>query len=111
MRQLRCFIADILRVVAVGNVGWNGVHWAGTVQGNNGDDILQAFQLQVHGRLRHAARFHLEHALCLARVQHFEHRRILVGNAGNGKAWLCFSHHLFGIVNHRQRAQPQEIHL
>ena len=53
MGQLWRFIADLIRLVAVAQVGRDGVHRAGAVKTDKSDDIFKVLRLQTHEDLFH----------------------------------------------------------
>ena len=62
--QLRDFIGDLFRMLAVFDKFRNGFHGAGTIQRNRGNNIVKAVRHQIHQGLPHPAGFQLEHAGC-----------------------------------------------
>ena len=53
------------------------VHRAGTIERDDGDDVLEAVWLQLAERIAHALTFELEHADRVALLQQFDRRRVV----------------------------------
>ena len=81
--QQRVQIGYPLRMVAVLDVFGNGIHRAGTVQGDHGDEILQRLRAQLDQHVLHAAGFVLEYAVGAALRQHPVHRRVVIRHMGD----------------------------
>ena len=111
VRQFRRFIADLVRLAAVAQVGGNGIHGAGAVQADQSDDVLKALRVQPGQNLPHACGFQLEHTLGFALGQHFVGGLVLIGDGIQRKIRLHPANHLLGVVQHRQGTQAQKVHL
>ena len=53
MGQLRGLVADLIRLVAVAQVGRDGVHRARAVKTDKSDDVFKVLRLQTHEDLFH----------------------------------------------------------
>ena len=111
MRQLRGLVADLIRLVAVAQIGGDGVHGAGTVQADESDDIFKVLRLQAHQDLLHAGGFQLEHAFGIALPQHPVGVRVVIVQLLDGKLRVVLLHGYFRIADDRQGAQTEEVHL
>ena len=111
MGQLRGLVADLIRLVAVAQVGGDGVHGAGAVQADQSDDVFQILRLQAHQHLLHAGGFQLEHALGIALAQHFIGVRVVVVQLLDGELRVMLLHGGLRIADDRQGAQAEEVHL
>src|SRR5699024_1087079 len=78
MGQLGRLVADLVRLPAVAQVGGDGIHGAGAVEGDESDDIFQVAGAQAHEDLPHAGGFQLEYALGLAVGEHGVGGRVVV---------------------------------
>ena len=86
------------------------IHGAGTVQGDDGGDVLNALGLQTYADAGHAGGFHLEHTVGFAVREHFVSLRVPLRDVIQGEVRLPGLHHFHGIVQHRQVPQAQEVH-
>ena len=111
MRQLRGLVADLIRLVAVAQIGGNGVHGTRAVQTDQSDDIFKVLGLQAHKHLLHAGGFQLEHALGIALPQHFVGIRVVIIQLADGELRVLLLHGSFCIPDHGQGAQTQKVHL
>ena len=109
--QLRRFVANFVRLVAVAQVGRDGVHGTGAVQADESDDVFEVLRLQTHEHLLHARRFQLEHALRLALGEHGIRLRVVVIELGDGEVRVLFLDGQLRVSDDRQGAQAQKIHL
>ena len=108
--QLRDDIADLAGVMLTGDELGDRIHGAGTVQGDDGGDILDALGLQTYADAGHAGGFHLEHTVGFAVREHFVGLRVPLRDVIQGEVRLPGLHHFHGIVQHRQVPQAQEVH-
>ena len=74
--QLRDDIADLAGVMLTGDELGDRIHGAGTVQGDDGGDVLNALGLQTYADAGHAGGFHLEHTVGFAVGEHFVGLRV-----------------------------------
>ena len=74
--QLGDDIADLAGVMLAGDELGDRIHGAGTVQGDDGGDILDALGLQTYADAGHAGGFHLEHTVGFAVGEHFVGLRV-----------------------------------
>ena len=74
--QLRDDVADLAGVMLAGDELGDRIHGAGTVQGDDGGDILDALGLQTYADAGHAGGFHLEHTVGFAVGEHFVGLRV-----------------------------------
>ena len=110
MRELRRFVADFVRFAAVAQVGGDGVHRAGAVQRDQGDDVLEVFRAHAGQHLGHAGGFKLEDTLGLAAGQHCVGGGVVVVDALVRKRGLFLLHGGLGVADDGQRAQAEEVH-
>ena len=103
-------IADLAGVVLAGDELGDGIHGAGTVEGDDGGDVLNALGLQSYADAGHAGGFHLEHTVGFAVREHFVGLRVVLRDVIQGEVRLPGLHHFHGIVQHRQVPQAQEVH-
>ena len=104
-------IADQGRIRLAGNETRDRIHRAGTVECVDGGDVADAGGAQLLADIRHAGRFHLKHAGGSAGGQHLEHRRVVIRDPVQVKLRLPPVDHVLRIVQHRQVAQGQKVHL
>ena len=109
--ELFRFIVDAFRVLLALDIPGDGVHGPWTVEGNGGDDVLEAGGFHVGQEGGHAAAFQLEHAHGVAGGNHLIHRRIVHGDVLGLHVHAVPVHHVQGIADHGQRAQAQKVHL
>ena len=111
MRHLRRFVGHLGRVLAVAQVGRNGIHRAGAVERNQGDYIFQVLWPHADKHLGHAGRFKLEDALRLTFCQHGVGVRVVVIEVCNTEIRIFgMAHGHLGIMDDGQRAQTQKVH-
>ena len=108
--QRRVLVGDQGRILGAGQKFGDGVHGAGTVQGDNGADILNALGLEAHAHPCHPRRFHLEHPGGLPLGQHLINRHIVIRDILQPEVRLLLLHHFHRIVQHSQVAQAQKVH-
>ena len=111
MGQLRGLVADLVGLVAVAQVGGDGLHRAGAVKADEGDDVLEVLGLQAHQHLPHPGGFELEHALGLAAAQHLVGGLVVVVQPGHREGRVAPLHRRLGVPDDGEGAQAQEIHL
>ena len=78
--ERRMLIGDQPGIVLAGYEPGYGFHGAGTVQRDNGGDVLNILRLQPQAHTGHAGGLHLEYTGGLALLQHLEHSRIVHGD-------------------------------
>ena len=98
-------------VLAVAQIGRDGIHRSRPIQRDQGDDILQIFWPHTGQHLRHAGGFKLEDTLRLAPGKHRIGVRIIVVDACHTEIRVLTAHSRLGIVDDCQGAQPQKVHL
>ena len=76
--QFRAFISDFLMIQLIFNEFWNGIHGAGTIQGDDSRNIFNTAGLHTDTDTGHTGRFQLEYALSLAFCQHPEGGGIII---------------------------------
>ena len=85
----RMQIVGLLVAVLAGDEARNVVHRARAVEGDDGDDVLEAVGMHLLERIAHARTFELEHADRVALPEHVDrsrHRRsgiLSISNAGS----------------------------
>ncbi len=85
---------------------------SGTVQGQKGDNVLEAIGAQVGEYIAHAGTFQLKHAVRLPPGQQGECLRVVQGQGVHVRDGLApFFGQLQGIAYDRERLQPQKIEL
>ena len=108
--QLRGLIADFIRLVAVAQVGRDGVHRAGAVKTDKSDDIFKVLWLQTHEDLFHTRGFELEHALRFTLTQHLISRCIVIIQLLDGEGRVFFLNGSLRVPDDRQGTQAEEVH-
>ena len=98
-------------ILAAADIIVDILHGAGTEQGDDGGDILDAPGLQAHGHIRHAGAFHLEHAGGLPLAQHLENGGIVIIQMLPVQLSAVRQDHFPGVVQNGQVAQAQKVHL
>ncbi len=109
--ELRAEIGDLLRMQLVVDEARDGIHGAGAVERHDCRHILDGLRPHIDAHARNARRFQLEHARGLALGNHFEGRRVVFRDVLHGKVRLVPANGLFRVVNDRQVAQAEEVHL
>ena len=104
-------VLDKRRVVLTGNEPRDGVHRAGPVGRDNDREIFNRLRLQAHTNARHTGRLHLEHAGRSALREHLHDPGVVVSHARHGKIRLAHTDLLDGVVDDRDIAQAEEVHL
>ena len=110
VRHLRRLIGYMGRVLAVAQIGRNGVHRAGAVERDQCDNVLEVFRAHADKHLRHARGFKLEDTLGLALCQHRVGVGIVIVEVRNAEIRVLAAHGQLGIMDDCQRAQTQKIH-
>ena len=109
--QLRVGILHVAAGVFPFDIFGDKVHGPGAVQGDTGDQILQAAGLQLLHKLLHAAAFQLEHAFRFPLADHIINRRVIfrkiIHIQLHAVDTLNFLHRR---LDDRQGAQAQEVH-
>ena len=109
--QLRRHIAHLGRVVAVADIGGDGVHGTGPVQRRDGNEVLQLFRLEAdHDRLE-ARGLELEDPFGLPFPEHPERLRVVFRDTLHGKRRVALLYEFLTVFDDGQRAEPQEVHL
>ena len=98
-------------MLAVFDIRRDELHRAGTVQGDDGDQVFNALRLGLHDDAPHAGRFELEHAFGRAARDHLKHLRIVLRHVLDAEARRVPADHLLGVVDDREVAQAEEVHL
>jgi len=112
--HLRQFVLDLDAAMFPVDVVVNNAatQRSGPVQRVEGDQVFQALRLRFPQRLAHARAFKLEHAVCLAvgkqliRLRVVHRQMVEVHHIAGG-----FLDVLDGIIQQRQGAQTEEVHL
>jgi len=103
-------IRNQLGILRTGNKLRNRVHGAGTVQGNDGRNILHIVGLQTHAHAGHPGRLHLKYADGLPLPQHFIGLGIVLRNVLQTESRPLRLHHFHRVVQYRQVPQAQKVH-
>ena len=104
-------VRDFIRVLAIFDVHGDELHRAGAIQRDNGDEVFNAFGVGLHDDTAHTGGFKLEHALCRTARDHFKHVRVVIRRVFHLKARRVFRNHLLGVVDNREVAQAEKVHL
>ncbi|MPM85026.1 hypothetical protein SDC9_132103 [bioreactor metagenome] len=72
------FIPNELRVLLAGDKPWDGVHGAGTVEGDDRGDILNVLGLEAGAHTGHPRALHLEHPRGAPLREHAEGLRVVI---------------------------------
>ncbi len=88
-------------MMTIFDIGGDGLHRAGPVERDNGDQILQAFGLETHQDVAHPCRFKLENAFRLPTGKHFIDLLVLRGNLIDIEIRLAQADHFLRIVDYR----------
>ena len=89
----------------------DGLHRAGAVQGVDGGQVTDGGGLHLHAHAGHAGGFHLKQACGAPGGDHLEHLRVVLGQVVNAHMDAALGKRLDGVVQHRQVAQGEEVHL
>ena len=108
--QGRVLISDELGVLLAGDKSGDRIHGTGTVQRDNGGNILDALGLEAHAHAGHAGGFNLEHAGGLAGGDHVKGSLIVLGDILQPEVRLVLLNHLHRVIQHRQVPKTQEVH-
>ena len=103
-------VLNELRVLLAGDEPGNGVHGPGTVEGDDGGDVLNVLGLQPHADPCHARGLHLEHAGGFSRRQHLIGLPVRLGDIRQAEVRLVLLQKLHRVLQHRQVPQGQEVH-
>ena len=104
------FVVDGLRVVFARDVAGNGLHGAGPVEGDGGDDVLKAGRLHVLQEQAHPAGFQLKHAVRVPGGDHAVYAGIVGGDVLGLHVHPFLTHHVQRVPDDGQSAQPQKVH-
>ena len=104
------FVFHAGRVHFSGDIAWDGVHGTRAIEGDGGNDVLEAGGLHIHEEAGHPRAFHLEDALGVAAGDHFVNGGVVQGGVFRGHILPDFPHHIQGIADHREGAEAQEVH-
>ena len=109
--HLRAVVGNGASVVLALDVLGDKVHGSRPVQGNSGDDVLQAAGLKLLHETLHAAAFQLEHPLGLARADGIQNLFVVVVDVVqiNGHMVVLLGH-VHRVLDHRQGPKAQEVH-
>ena len=99
------------RVGAVFEKARYRLHRSRAVKRDGAYDVFKAVRAQPHQQRAHPLAFQLEKPRGVARGKHRIGGRIVKAYARKRKLRLGLPYLLFGVVKHRQEAQPEEIHL
>ena len=97
MRQLRCLVLGLIRLMTVMQVGRDGIHRSRTIQADQSDDIFQTMGLQTHQDLLHAGGFQLEYTLGFSLAEHLIGLGVIVVQLLHREARLPFLHSSFCV--------------
>ena len=106
----RVLVGNLLRVHRAFQKAGDGVHRPGTVQRDDGGDILNALWPQPHRDARHASGFQLEHAGGASVRKHSEGLRIVLGNIVHPEGVVCFPDEHGGVLQNRQVSEAEKVH-
>ena len=110
--QLRTQIRDLLRVLLAFDVGRDGIHRTGPVQGDACDQVFETGRAKVLHEPGHAAGFQLEDAGRVAAGDEFVYILIVIVDAVEVDVLPgIFFDELQTFPDSRQVAQSQEVHL
>ena len=109
--QLRAVIGNGRRVILSLDILRDKIHGARTVQGDPGNDVLQAVGFQLLHEALHPRAFELEDAVRLPCADIVQHLCVIVINLLHINGGLFRPRHLHRVLDHSQRPEPQEIHL
>ena len=98
-------------VVFALDIAGDGIHRAGAIERNGGDDIFEILRLHVGEKAAHAAGFELEHAVRLALGDHIVHGLIVQRDILGLHIHARVAHEVERVADDGQRAQTEEIHL
>ena len=99
------------RVLLALDVAGDGIHGAGTIQGNGGDDVLKAGGLHAGEEAGHAGAFQLEHAVGITGGDHLIHGGVVQGDVLRLHVDALDTEHIQRVADHGQGAQAKEVHL
>ena len=108
--QQRVLVADLFRVARALDEARDRIHRAGAVEGDHGGDIFNAARLQLGADAGHADALQLEHARGAPLAEHFEDRRVVLGDRLDTEIRLPLAHQLCRVLEHCEVAQPEEVH-
>ena len=110
--QLRTVIAYQLRMALSVDVLRNKIHRTRTVEGDTRNNVFQRGRLQFLHKALHSAGLQLKHAFALTRADHSHDVRIIVINIPEADLFsFLFLRQLLRVLNNRQGAKPQKVHL
>ena len=91
------------------DVAGDVVHGAGPVEGDHGDDVLEAVGLEPAQHVAHAAAFELEDPHRFGAAQHFVGERVVEGDGGEVHRDLLLAQGLHRPRQNRQCLEAEEI--
>ena len=104
-------IVRLLLPVLAGDIARNVVHRPRTIEGDDGDDVLETIGLQLAQRIAHARAFQLEHAGRIPMAQHGVGLGIVERQARQIEFDATTAHQLLGLGEDGQRLEAEEIEL
>ena len=102
-------ILDLRRIFPIGDVAGNGLHGAGTIQGDGGLNVPDSPGLQTRQHLPHASRFQLEHTQGLTTADQLVGLGIVQGDTIQAEGGIGLLHLLLGVVHDGEVAQSQKV--
>ena len=95
----------MLAPAVIGDVG----HWAGTIERDGGDKVLEPVGAHLPQRVAHALAFHLEHPAGIASLQHLEGFCVVQGEAVEIDLDVEAFQEVFGATQDCQRGEAEEV--
>ena len=109
--ELGMQVVNGIRVIFAIDIAGDGIHRAGAVERNGGDDVFKILRLHVGQEAAHAAGFKLEHAVRFALGDHVVDGLVVQWNVFGFHIHACVAHQVERVANDGQRAQTEKIHL
>ena len=109
--QQLVLVADLFRVRRALDEAGDRIHRAGAVERDDGGDVLDALRPQAGAYACHARALELEHAGGLSFREHAEGLFVVVRHFVDAEVRRMAAHHVLGVLEHREVAQPEEVHL
>ena len=104
-------VGDFFRVLGALDKAGDGVHRAGAVEGDDSRDILNAAGPDAGADGCHPRAFQLEDPHRLPLGQHFKGGRVVLWNLLHPEGRLCPAHQAGGILENREVAKAEKVHL
>ena len=104
-------IIDWFVAVAAGDVFRDVVHRPRAVEGDQGDDVVEAVGLEPGEHVAHARAFELEHANGLAAPQHLVRRRVVERQRRRVDLDAALAQQPAGAVEHGEGLESEEVEL